>query len=210
MSFMSDVDLRNAIGLGVFRVDPFVEANIQPASIDFRLDRYFKQIDYSELPTKLHDEFVARPLLGKFFGEYKEAFIDPAVEIPYIDTENDYFDLAPMAGCLASTIERVTLSPRIIGRIEGKSSLGRMFLTAHVTAGFFDPGFDGHCTLELFNANPVSIRLYAGMPICQFSVAYLMNPSSAPYGTVWDSKYQNSDRGPKGSQYHRNFPLSDG
>lgn len=185
MAFLSDRTLRALIEHGRLKVEPYDASRVQPASIDLTLDRFFKE----HLPNG--------------------GGIDPKQEQVYRDVEVNEgaaFRLPGLGFCLASTVERVTLPSDMIGRLEGKSSLGRLGLTAHITAGFFDPGFDGHPTLEIFNANTSTIFLYPGMPICQMSFAHLTTPAEFPYGhDALGSKYQHQERGPKGSQFHRNF-----
>jgi dCTP deaminase len=114
--------------------------------------------------------------------------------------------LGPKSFILASTVEKVRMPAELVGRVEGKSSLARMGLFVHVTAGFVDPGFEGHITLELFNGNHFGIKLYPGMPICQMSFERLMSAAEKPYGHgAIGSKYNNDNPGPVESMYYRNF-----
>lgn len=185
MAFLSDRTLKACIATGRIKIEPYDEAKVQPSSIDLTLDCFFKE----------------HIVTG--------GAIDPREEQQYRDIEvgeGGCYILPGLGFCLASTVERVTLPADCIGRLEGKSSLGRLALTAHITAGYFDPGFDGHPTLEIFNGNTASIRLYPGMPICQMSFARMTTPAEFPYGhDKLGSKYQHQERGPKGSQFHRNF-----
>lgn len=187
MAFLSDQTIKACIEHGRITIDPFDPDRVQPASIDLTLDRFFKEPVFPVSKT-----------------------VDPRVEQQYRDItvpeSGGFYKLPALGFALASTVERITLGNDIIGRLEGKSSLGRLGLTAHITAGFFDPGFDGHATLELFNANLMPIILYPGMPICQMSFAHMTTAAENPYGSdTLNSKYQHQERGPKGSQFHRNF-----
>lgn len=189
MAFLSDRDIKQALFRGMIKIDPYVEANIQPASIDLTLDNTFKRI-----------------LCGPAWGDTT----DPRKPLEYQEigplTEHEGYILASGDFVLGSTVERIELNGGVLGRLEGKSSLGRIGLTAHVTAGFFDPGFRGHATLELFNASPRAIVLWPGMKICQMSFALLRSYSQKPYGHKdLGSKYQDQARGPQGSEMHKNF-----
>lgn len=186
MTFLSDRDIKANINTGQIVIEPFDPSNVQPASCDLTLDRYFAYINPSTDP------------------------IDPKKETEYtnvITADGQPYELPAYGFVLASTRERLKFPNNMIGRLEGKSSIGRLGLTAHVTAGFFDPGFRGHATLELFNANSRPILLWPGMKICQMSFCLLSRPAEHPYGaTHLDSKYlDQTERGPKPSRYHRNF-----
>lgn len=190
--FFSDQYIDSCIRVGRMVIDPYdhdnwrVKSSLQPASYDMHLDRHFKTIH-----------------------EPASGIIDPRRPVEYDEHEiadGLAFLLLPLSCALASTVERIELDTNMIGRLEGKSSLGRIFLTAHVTAGFFDPGFRGHATLELFNASPFPVLLWPGMKICQMSFAALNSHARRPYGNeVLGSKYQDQERGPKGSEMHKNF-----
>jgi dCTP deaminase len=182
MSFLSDRDIMSSIELGDIKIEPFRRDMVQPASVDLTLSRHFKVI------------------------AGVERTIDTKKPVVYASHESDDFLLGSLQFALASTTEKITLSDFIVGRLEGKSSLGRIGLTAHVTAGFFDPGFSGYATLELFNASLRPIRLYAGMKICQMSFAFLHRSAERPYGHPdLGSKYQNQSEAPEGTKYHQNF-----
>lgn len=185
--FLSDRDIKDCISAGEIVIDPYVEDNLQPASIDLTLDNIFKTV-----------------------VETEGAFLDPRMPAEYdevvIDGERTGFILPSGGFALASTVERIELCDHILGRLEGKSSLGRLGLTAHITAGFFDPGFRGYATLELFNASPLPIVLWPGMKICQLSFSCTFTAADKPYGhSDLNSKYQDQQRGPQGSEMHRNF-----
>jgi dCTP deaminase len=183
----SDRSIKEAIASGRIAIDPYREDYVQPSSVDLRVDSYFR-----------------------VFENHKYAMIDPRtrqedltkiVEVP--DGEN--FVLHPGAFVLGSTLERVHLGDDIVARLEGKSSLGRLGLLIHSTAGFVDPGFDGHLTLELSNVANLPIAIYPGMRIGQISYYPMTTPADNPYGSrKAGSKYQ-GQRGPTPSRIHRDF-----
>ena len=184
---LSDRDIRRVIESGEFGVDPFDPAMVQPSSIDCRMDRYFR-----------------------VFNNSKYTHIDPKDEMAELTTlveisEDDAFVLHPGEFVLGSTLERFTLPPTLAARLEGKSSLGRLGLLTHSTAGFIDPGFDGYITLELSNVSNLPIKLYPGMKIGQLAIFELTSPSEVPYGSgALGSKYQ-GQRGPTPSRAYLNF-----
>jgi dCTP deaminase len=184
---LSDGAIRRAIDEGRIRLDPFDPALVQPASIDVRCDRRFR-----------------------VFRNSRYGFIDVKVPMPdlteLVEADGDEaFILHPGEFVLGSTLERLTLGVDIVARLEGKSSLGRLGLQVHSTAGFVDPGFDGHVTLELSNVANLPITLYPGMKIGQVSFLALSEPAQQPYGSGGlGSKYQ-GQVGPTPSQYWRNF-----
>ncbi|MBW1602334.1 dCTP deaminase [Streptomyces sp. JJ66] len=184
---LSDKDIRAEIDAGRVRVEPYDAALVQPSSIDVRLDRYFR-----------------------VFENHRYPHIDPAVEQPdltrLIEPEGDEpFILHPGEFVLASTFEVVTLPEDIASRLEGKSSLGRLGLLTHSTAGFIDPGFSGHVTLELSNVATLPIKLWPGMKIGQLCMFRLTSPAEHPYGSPqYGSRYQNQ-RGPTPSRSFLNF-----
>lgn len=192
MTFLSDRYIDSCVRVGRIHIHPYDHeswnkaSSLQPASYDMHLDKHFKTL--------------RRPTAG---------VIDPLSPVDYDEIEvptGSAFRLESLCCALASTIERVELDTNLIGRLEGKSSLGRIFLTAHVTAGFFDPGFRGHATLELFNAGPFPVLLWPGMKICQMSFATLNSHAQRPYGhKALGSKYQSQPRGPQGSLMHKNW-----
>jgi dCTP deaminase len=164
---------------------------IQPSSIDVRIDRYFR-----------------------LFDNHKYPFIDPAEDQPdltrLVEVEPDQpFILHPGEFVLGATYEQVTLPNDLAARLEGKSSLGRLGLLTHSTAGFIDPGFSGHVTLELSNMATLPIKLWPGMKIGQLCFFKLSSPSEKPYGSAeYKSRYQNQ-RGPTASRSFANFYRSD-
>ncbi|MEY9870983.1 dCTP deaminase [Streptacidiphilus sp. MAP12-33] len=184
---LSDKDIRNEIESGRVGIDPFDPEMIQPSSIDVRLDRFFR-----------------------VFENHKYPHIDPAVEQPDLTRlvepdGDDPFILHPGEFALASTYEVVTLPTDIASRLEGKSSLGRLGLLTHSTAGFIDPGFSGHVTLELSNVATLPIKLYPGMKIGQLCMFRLTSPAEFPYGSErYGSRYL-GQRGPTPSRSYMNF-----
>jgi dCTP deaminase len=184
---LSDGSIRRAVEAGRIALDPFDDRLVQPASIDVRCDRRFR-----------------------VFRNSRYGFIDVRRHMPEL-TElveadgEEPFILHPGEFVLGATLERVTLGDDLVARLEGKSSLGRLGLQVHSTAGFIDPGFDGHVTLELSNVANLPITLYAGMKVGQLSFLELDAPAERPYGSgTLGSKYQ-GQVGPTPSQYWRNF-----
>ena len=183
---LSDRDLRAELDAGRVGLDPYDPEMIQPSSVDVRLDRYFR-----------------------VFENHRYPHIDPAEEQPDL-TElvevraDEAFILHPGEFVLASTYEVVTLPDDIAGRLEGKSSLGRLGLLTHSTAGFIDPGFSGHVTLELSNVATLPIKLWPGMRIGQLSFHRLDRAAERPYGhPELNSKYVGQS-GPVASKYQHN------
>jgi dCTP deaminase len=184
---LSDRDIRAEIEAGRVAIDPYDPTAVQPASIDVRLDRLFRVFHNSRYT---HIEVKQQQ--------------DDLTEL--VETKDDEpFVLHPGEFVLGSTLEVVTLPDDLAARLEGKSSLGRLGLLTHSTAGFIDPGFTGHVTLELSNVANLPITLYAGMPVGQMCFVRLTSPAESPYGSASTrSKYQ-GQRGPTPSQYWRNF-----
>lgn len=184
---LSDRDIKAELEAGRVGLDPLDLSMIQPSSIDVRLDRYFR-----------------------LFDNHKYPYIDPAEEQPeltqLVETEDDQpFILHPGEFALASTFEQVTLPDDVAARLEGKSSLGRLGLLTHSTAGFIDPGFTGHVTLELSNVATLPIKLWPGMKIGQLCFFRLSSPAEKPYGSSeYSSRYQ-GQRGPTASRSFQNF-----
>ncbi|MGO1971931.1 MAG: dCTP deaminase [Propionibacteriaceae bacterium] len=184
---LSDRDIRAEIDAGRVALDPYAEEMIQPASVDVRMDRFFR-----------------------VFENHRYPHIDPAQEQPELTREvapepGEPFILHPGEFVLASTYEVVTLPNDVAARLEGKSSLGRLGLLTHSTAGFIDPGFSGHVTLELSNMATLPIKLWSGMKIGQLCFFRLSSASEFPYGSEkYGSRYQ-GQRGPTASRSHLNF-----
>lgn len=191
---LSDGQIQTYVEQGGLDIEPYYPScYLQPASYDLRLDRHFRRFRKGGAgPTRLVD-----PALDEDHTEYFRA--------------GEKFGMEPHDFLLASTVERVRLPTDLVGRIEGKSSLARLGLFVHVTAGFVDPGFNGFITLELYCANPRGIWLYPGMPIAQIAFERLGAHAASPYGADGrDSKYQDSvEPGPVPSRYHMNFPIEE-
>jgi dCTP deaminase len=183
---LSDADIRSEIESGRIEVDPFDPEMIQPSSIDVRIDsqfRVFHNHRYQVIDVRKQ--------------------MDDLTELVQVTTEP--FMLHPGEFVLGSTMEWVRLPPDIAGRLEGKSSLGRLGLVTHSTAGFIDPSFQGHLTLELSNLANLPITLYPGMPIGQIAFFRLSSEARSGYGSeALKSKYQ-GQRGPTPSRYWENF-----
>jgi dCTP deaminase len=188
---LSDRDIRAEVQTGRVRVEPYDVAMIQPSSIDVRLDRYFR-----------------------VFENHKYSVIDPSVEQSELTREvevgpKEFFILHPGEFVLASTYEVISLPDDLAGRLEGKSSLGRLGLLTHSTAGFIDPGFSGHITLELSNVANLPVKLFPGMKIGQLCLIRLSSPAEHPYGSaLYGSRYQ-GQRGPTPSRSWMNFHQTD-
>ena len=184
---LSDRTIRSEIDAGRIVIDPFDEDLVQPSSVDVRVDSRFRVFHNARYP-----------------------YIDVRQQMPDLTElvqvhDGEPFILHPGEFVLGSTLERVRLPDDLVARLEGKSSLGRLGLLIHSTAGFIDPGFDGHVTLELSNVANLPITIYHRMKIGQLSFMQLSEPASAPYGSdALGSKYQNQ-RGPTPSRYWQNF-----
>jgi dCTP deaminase len=184
---LSDTSIRQLIDAGRIVIDPFDDGLMQPASVDVRVDRHFRVFRNSRYPYI----DVKRELEG----------LTELVEIE----GDEPFILHPNEFVLGSTLERVALPDDLVARLEGKSSLGRLGLLIHSTAGFIDPGWDGHVTLELSNVANLPITIYPEMKIGQLSFMQLSEPAREPYGSSGlGSKYQ-GQRGPTPSRYWKNF-----
>jgi len=184
---LSDVDIRKEIESGRIVIDPFDPAAIQPSSIDLHVDDRFRVFASSRYP-----------------------YIDVKKEMPGLTevvevADPDPFILHPGEFVLGSTLERVAIPDDMVARLEGKSSLGRLGLLIHSTAGYVDPGWDGFLTLELSNVANLPITIYPGMKIGQISFFRLTTPAERPYGsTETRSKYQ-GQRGPTASRFFEEF-----
>jgi dCTP deaminase len=184
---LSDRDIRTEVDKGRIMLDPYDQAMIQPSSVDIRLDRYFRVFENHRYPHI--DPAVDQPDLTRA--------VEPAGEEPFI--------LHPGEFVLGSTYEMVTLPDDVAARLEGKSSLGRLGLLTHSTAGFIDPGFSGHVTLELSNVATLPIKLWPGMKIGQFCFFRLSSPAEHPYGSAGTGSRYQDQRGPTQSRSHANF-----
>ncbi|MGB3441814.1 MAG: dCTP deaminase [Actinophytocola sp.] len=188
---LSDGDLRKELAAGRLGLEPLDEAMVQPSSIDVRLDRFFRVFNntkYTHIdPRQQQDDLTS--------------LVEAADDEPFV--------LHPGEFVLGSTFESVNLPDDLAGRLEGKSSLGRLGLLTHSTAGFIDPGFTGHITLELSNVANLPITLWPGMKIGQLCIFRLSSPAENPYGSsVAGSRYQ-GQRGPTPSRAYLNFHRTD-
>ena len=187
---LSDQDIRAELASGRVGLDPLDEAMVQPASVDVRLDRFFR-----------------------LFDNHRYAHIDPRQEqdeltrLVEVDPD-EAFILHPGEFVLGSTYEQITLPDDLAARLEGKSSLGRLGLLTHSTAGFIDPGFSGHVTLELSNVATLPITLWPGMKIGQLCFFRLSSSAQSPYGTGANQNRYQGQRGPTASRAHRDFHLT--
>jgi dCTP deaminase len=184
---LSDRSIRKALEAGTIVIDPLLEGGIQPSSVDLRIDRYFRVFRNDTTP-----------------------YIDPKqpqedlTELVEVEDGNAFI-LHPGEFVLASTLERVELAPDVAARLDGKSSLGRLGLLIHSTAGWVDPSWNGHLTLELSNVANLPIAIYPEMRIGQISFLRMTTEADAPYGSpLIQSKYQ-GQKGPTPSRYYRNF-----
>jgi dCTP deaminase len=184
---LSDRTIRRLLAEGRIGIEPYAEELLQPSSVDVRVDRLFRVFRNSRYP---------------FIDVKRE--MEELTELVEVDPE-EAFILHPGEFVLGSTLERITLPDDLVARLEGKSSLGRLGLLIHSTAGFIDPGWDGHVTLELSNVANLPITIYYGMKIGQLSFVQLTEPAEHPYGTgSLGSKYQ-GQAGPTPSRYWKNF-----
>ena len=187
---LSDRTIARLIDEGRIVIDPYDGTLLQPSSVDVRVDRFFRVFHNARYPYI----DVKEP------QEELTELVEVAGEQPFI--------LHPGEFVLGSTLERVVLPDDLVARLEGKSSLGRLGLLIHSTAGFIDPGFDGHVTLELSNVANLPITIYHGMKIGQISFVQLSEPAEKPYGSGdLGSKYQ-GQMGPTPSRYWQNFDVT--
>jgi dCTP deaminase len=188
---LSDRDIKAELASGRIGLEPSTPEMVQPSSVDVRLDRYFR-----------------------LFDNHKYPYIDPAEDQPELTRlieakPSEAFILHPGEFVLGSTYEQITLPDDVAARLEGKSSLGRLGLLTHSTAGFIDPGFSGHVTLELSNVATLPIKLWPGMKIGQLCFFQLSSAAEKPYGSAeYSSRYQ-GQRGPTASRSHQNFHRTD-
>ena len=184
---LSDRTIREELAAGRIIIDPLDEGAIQPSSVDLHIDRYFRVFrNHSMRVIDVKED---------------QEDLTELVEIG----EEEAFILHPGEFVLGSTSERVRLPDDLVARLEGKSSLGRLGLLIHSTAGFVDAGWDGHLTLELSNVANLPITLYPGMKIGQISFLRMTTAADVPYGAQQlGSKYQ-GQRGPTPSRYADNF-----
>jgi dCTP deaminase len=184
---LADRTIQRLLAEGRIGIEPYDESLLQPSSVDVRVDRLFRVFHNARYP----------------FIDVKEPQ-DDLTELVEVEDETPFI-LHPGEFVLGSTLERVRLPDDLVARLEGKSSLGRLGLLIHSTAGFIDPGWDGHVTLELSNVANLPITIYYGMKIGQLSFVQMSEPAAVPYGAgELGSKYQ-GQKGPTPSRYWRNF-----
>jgi dCTP deaminase len=184
---LSDRDIRSAIEAGRIVIEPFSPDAIQPSSVDLHMDRRFRVFRNSRYP-------------------YIDVRQDQAdlTELVQIQDEQPFI-LHPGEFVLGSTLERVSLPDDLVARLDGKSSLGRLGLLIHSTAGFVDPGWEGNLTLELSNVANLPITLYYGMKIGQISFQRMSSPVEVAYGDERIGSKYRGQRDPTASLYHRDF-----
>ena len=184
---LSDRDLRKELESGRLGLDPFDVDMLQPSSIDVRLDRFFRVFNntkYTHIdPSRQQDDLTS--------------LVEAEPDVPFV--------LHPGEFVLGSTFEAVALPDDLAGRLEGKSSLGRLGLLTHSTAGFIDPGFEGHITLELSNVANLPIMLWPGMKIGQLCLFRLSSSAENPYGSAAAGSRYQGQRGPTPSRAYLNF-----
>lgn len=191
---LSDAYILAEIRKGTIGIEPFTPDNVQPASVDLTLDHRFLRL-LNPHPAGIAAIDPKSPEIAKLMTTCEPLWDRP-------------FSLYSGEFALGSTVERVKIPDHMVGRLDGKSSLGRLGLFVHATAGYVDPGWDGQLTLEFFNASPIPIWLHPGMRICQISFQQLSSPANRPYGgDTLNSKYQGQE-GPVASQYWRNYETS--
>jgi dCTP deaminase len=183
---LSDRTIERLLGEGRIEIDPYDPSLLQPSSVDVRVDRYFRVFRnnlYPHIDVKVEQENLTE----------------------LVEIADEPFILHPGEFVLGSTLERVALPDDLVARLEGKSSLGRLGLLIHSTAGFVDAGWDGHLTLELSNVANLPIAIYPRMKIGQISFLRMTTAAENPYGSkIAGSKYQ-GQRGPTPSRYYLNF-----
>jgi len=191
MSVLSDRTIKEQLAAGRIVIDPLDESAIQPASVDLRLDSSFRVFRVTTRP----------------YVDVRES-LDDLTELVTI-TGDEPFVLQPGAFCLATTHETITLPDDIVARVDGRSSLGRLGLLVHATAGYVDPGWTGRLTLELSNQSQMPIALYYGMRVAQISFLRLSSPVDRPYGSPGlGSKYQ-GQTGPTPSRISEDIANDD-
>jgi len=187
MSVLSDRDIRTALEAGDIAIRPYDAADLQPSSVDLHLDRSFRVFRNNRYPHI--DVRAPQPDLTELLTV----------------ADDEAFVLHPGEFVLGQTLEWVELPNDLVARLEGKSSLGRLGLLIHSTAGYVYPGWKGNLTLELSNVANLPIALYFGMKIGQISFFEMSSPVDRPYGTPsLGSRYQGQSE-PTASAFHRDF-----
>jgi dCTP deaminase len=187
---LSDATIARCLAEGRIEIDPYDPSLLQPSSVDVRVDRLFRVFHNNRYP----------------FIDVKQAQ-EELTELVEVEGDNP-FVLHPGEFVLGSTLERIRLSNDLVARLEGKSSLGRLGLLIHSTAGFIDPGWDGHVTLELSNVATLPITIYPEMKIGQISFMQMTEPASTPYGSSEIGSKYKGQKGPTASRYYKNFEAA--
>ena len=188
---LSDRHIKEALNDGGIVIEPLADGAVQPSSVDLHTDRYFRVFRNDHTP----------------YIDPKRAQEDLTELVEVADGEA--FILHPGEFVLGSTLERVALGSDLVARLEGKSSLGRLGLLIHSTAGFVDAGWDGHLTLELSNVANLPIAIYPGMKIGQISFLRMSSEADHPYGSRETGSKYKGQTGPTPSRYYLNFPESE-
>ena len=184
---LSDATISRALDDGRIEIDPYDEALLQPSSVDVRVDRFFRVFRNNRYP-------------------YIDVKVEQEELTELVEVEGEQpFILHPGEFVLGSTLERIRLSDDLVARLDGKSSLGRLGLLIHSTAGFIDPGWDGHVTLELSNVANLPITIYPEMKIGQVSFMQMTEPATTPYGAAAIGSKYKGQKGPTASRYWKNF-----
>lgn len=181
MAILSDQDIKKCLESGKIIIEPLEkpEIQIQPSSVDLRIGSEFKGFRIVRKPC-------IDPMDKGDLESYMESF--------YID-EGEPFIIHPGEFALATTYETIELPDDLVARVEGRSSMGRLGITMHVTAGYIDPGFHGKITLEISNIGKMPVALYTGQRVCQIVFETMTSPSKRPYGHPdRDSKYMGQKR----------------
>jgi dCTP deaminase len=184
---LSDRTIREEIKAGRIVIDPYDDACVQPSSVDLHVDQEFRVFQNNRYPY--------------IDVRREQADLTELVTVP----EGEPFILHPGEFVLGSTFERVALPDDLVARLEGKSSLGRLGLLIHSTAGYVDPGWDGYLTLELSNVANLPITIYPGMKIGQISFFRLSTPADTPYGASGSGNKYQGQRGPTASRFFEEF-----
>src|SRR2546429_4009862 len=184
---LSDRTIQRLLAEGRIEIDPYDPSLLQPSSVDVRVDRFFRVFHNARYP----------------YIDVREPQED-LTELVEIDDDSPFI-LHPGEFVLGSTLERIRLPDDLVARLEGKSSLGRLGLLIHSTAGFIDPGWDGHVTLGLSNVANLPVTVYPGMKIGQISVVQLSEPAQTPYGSGEIGSKDQGQRGPTPSRYRADY-----
>ena len=195
MAILSDVDITKYLDEGKIVIDPIEDdKQIQPSSVDLRLGDEFKGF-----------KIVTKPYIDHFDKTDLESYMD-LISVK----KGEPFIIHPGEFTLATTYEYVKIPDDIVARVEGRSSMGRLGITMHVTAGYIDPGFEGKITLEISNIGKMPVALYPGQRVCQIVFETMTSPSAKPYGhKERDSKYM-GQTGPQVSKIKQDFDIKGG